>query len=447
MRFAKSLKRDLVPKDWIRVEFYTHRVKALSCRGYWDFSRMSLVDSKIFQAIAARYRGHQPFLPNLRDLNWNGDETVYSYMSLFLNPQLTALQFCAPSYPNNPSPTLIESISTKCPHIRNLGVSFAYKAQRPDLFAPVSHLIGHIPVLEYLHCGFPLSPATIVHLSRLSTLTDMHLSDHPFAIIRSLVGEASVAPFSSLVNLAIAGWDGPSLIQLLRMMTLPQLKNLTIRLNHPSTFMEDQNASFLSVYHPAVFQEYLPSSVDDSDLMHIFHAICDSCSSGLPSFMIRLWPWRKHPPNSPPMIFRPLLRLTGLTFLNVHDVRGFEFDDATIREIASAWPSLQHLQTNNRHVVDSKVTLRGFSDLLEGCSQLNELWINISVFAVDVKVFRNARGIPNTSVKTLDLGYSRAEDDVLKTDMADIFALLCPCLTYFHVVPKDGSRDAWSMLE
>jgi hypothetical protein len=79
---------------------------------------------------------------------------------------------------------------------------------------------------------------------------------------------------------------------------------------------------------------------------------------------------------------------------------------------------------NSRHMVHHKVTLHGLSDLLHRYSQLKALCINVSLLADDVKAFRSAGVVPNTSIRGLDLGYSMAEYDVLGVDVEE-FSLAC----------------------
>ncbi|KIM82797.1 hypothetical protein PILCRDRAFT_7701 [Piloderma croceum F 1598] len=160
------------------------------------------------------------FPPCSFDLTWDGDTEVYSYMSSFLGSQLTKLSFCVPDISTTFSPAAVASIKATCPLLRNLWIDSTYKAPRPDLFAPVSDVIAHLSVIENLTCGFPLSPTSILCLSRLSTLKYMRFFDHPIAITRSLIAgdDPSTAPFSHLTSLTILGWDGLSLVQLLRTM-------------------------------------------------------------------------------------------------------------------------------------------------------------------------------------------------------------------------------------
>jgi hypothetical protein len=116
-------------------------------------------------------------------------------------------------------------------------------------------------------------------------------------------------------------------------------------------------------YYPPIFKKYLPSAVNDSDLMENFQAVSDSCHFSLRSLIMRIYPSLRYPPISPPVVLSPLLRLKGLISLSVHDVRGFHFDDTTIRDIVFAWPPLRCLATNNRHMVHSSRPFRPFAQV------------------------------------------------------------------------------------
>lgn len=405
---------------------------------------MGFVDPQIFQALALRYRKVSSFLPSLFHLGWDADKLVYPYISLFLGPRIIKLSLCVPRLPNIPSPDVIASIKERSPFIRHIWINQPYQVYRHDLIAPVSDVLEQLSVIENLTCGFPLRPGTIRHLSRLPTLKYMHLFDHPLAIMRSLDIDhgISTSPFPHLTNLIIKGWDGPSLVQLLKTITLTCIRTLEITLNEPSVFGEDGNHFSLSEHHPSVFKGYQPSTINDLDLIRIFETLRDRCSHMLISLSIRLDPSPRHPPNSPPMVIRPLLWLTGITHLYVHNLRGFDLDDAAVQDMASAWPSLQCLFTNNRHVLQPKVTLLGFSDLLQKCRQLDELVISIYVSSSGITDVTAGEPVPNTSIRILDLGYSVAEEDVDQRKLTKLVNDICPKLHDFHVAPKIN-REAW----
>jgi hypothetical protein len=410
---------------------------------------MALVDCHIFEAIAERYRGSLPFLPNLRRLEWDGDAAVYSYISLFLGPQLAHLTFCALNYEGSPSADGVLSIKLKCPFIRKLRVHYAYKAERPDLLASVSDLVGHAASLEDIYCAFPLAPATIVNLSRHPTLKTMRLFDHPLAIVRSLTDAdggfiSAPPPFFNLTSAEFESWDGQSTVQLIKAFkTSTHLHVLTIRSNEPVAFTEDHNYTSLSTYYPSLFRDYHPSSISDLGFSDLFSAICSSFPH-LRSLRIHIWPPRRHPPNSPPAVFRPLYPLRSLTSLDLSAIRGFELDDEVINDMGSAWPSLRHLVMNNRHLLRPKLTLRGLAHLLHSCSRLKTLWISISVFVHDLSILKTDPPKPNRDIRDLDLGYSTAEEGVSADELGGVLKGLCPGLYYFHVVPKVGSREAWN---
>jgi hypothetical protein len=433
----KNLTRSLNPDDWTRVDFHAPRVKVFSA-----FRGRAFVDPEIFQALALRCHGDSPFLPRLYDLCWVADKPVYSYISLFLGPRITKLWLGG----KIPSPDVITSIKERCPFIQNLQIYRDLRVYQPDLIASVSDVLGQLSVIENLTCRFPLRPATIRHLSRLSTLKYMHLFDHPLAITNSLNvdSEISTSPFSHLTNLIIEGWDGLSLVQLLRILTLTHLGTLEIMLNVPSHFNEYGNHLSLSEYHPSVFKRYQPSTIDDLDLTLIFETLLDRCSHMLNSLSISECPRDYHSPISPPVVIRPLLHLTGLTHLKVRDIRGFYLDDAIVQEMASAWPSLQYLCTNNRHAEQPNVTLLGFSDLLQKCPQLTELSISIYASATDIAAVMAREPVPNMSIRTLDLGYSEAEEDVDPRKLVELLSDICPKLDCFLVVPKNRNREAWN---
>lgn len=95
-------------------------------------------------------------------------------------------------------------------------------------------------------------------------------------------------------------------------------------------------------------------------------------------------------------------RLLSLSYVlpafDVMTFRHFDIDDDIIREMISAWPLLQTLKMSRSRRIASPVTLLGLSDLLQGCTQLKELYISMCVSAHEVKALINARAVPNRSI-------------------------------------------------
>lgn len=435
------MKRRLVSEDWARVEFYASRVKVLR---YFDnviYRPRTSINPEILQALALRDCENSPFLPVLLDLHWDGDISIFSYMSSFLGPRLARLSLCIPSG-LNAGPAVVSSIQTKSPFLRSLFVECTYNEYRD-----VSD-VTNLSKLENLTCGIPLSSTSILHLSRLSTLKDLSLVDHPLVIIRSLNVDdrTSAPPFVHLTSLAIRGWDGPSLIQLLRVIISPQLRRLSITLKYSTNFPNDRDIRALLECHPSVFQDYQPTAVDDFDLIQIFEAVCDSCTS-LCTLLINGNPLGFPEPSvSPPNVIRPLLRLTSLTNLDVREARAFDLNDDMLHEMGSAWPSLRCLHIGDMSMEFPRVTLRGFSNLLRRCSQMEQLSIVISVSPDDAKAVLGAGIIVNESMRRLDLGHSKAEDGVDPVMLAGAICGLCPNLFYLYVSPTSGSREAWNVI-
>jgi len=297
-------------EEWARFEFYARRVRVLSC----EYEGDSSIDDEMFKALVGHFQ-ESPALPNLRDLRCFQNATIHSYMWLFLAPTLAHLLFY-PCSNRSPSPAVVASAKAARPSLRMLHILPDNVEYSRDLFAATSELIGSLYALESLRCRFPLTPATILHLARLSTLTDINLFDHPHAIVRSLAGTSTPA-FAYLTTLRIRAWDGPSTVELLRVLCIKRLNNLRITFCNPSAF--ENSLPSLKEYHPSAFTGYHPSLPDDSELAQIFAAACTH--SNLQSLSIDQLAARRHSSLTSPDIIRPLFSHRNLTSLHIDTIR------------------------------------------------------------------------------------------------------------------------------
>jgi hypothetical protein len=386
----------------------------------------------MFEALADHFQG-SAVLPNLRYLSCYKDAVVNKYMGLFLAPRLIRLLF-TPSIYNSPSPAAVESIKTACPNLRNLEIhSDIFFPLFPDgLLTPMSTLIGSLSALESLHCSFPLSPAAILHLSRLPSLKEVNLFDHPHAIVRSLAGTSAPA-FAHLTTLAINAWDFPSTAHLIRALYLKKLKNLKIILYWPLALVHFE--ALLKLYHPHAFNNYQSGWPDIDGLSQVFTAIQASCD-GLKSLLIIPRTGKFTLLLSSPDIIAPLFSLRNLTWLWMGDICQYDLDDAILKKMANAWPLLRIFDFHvGRQDFQPKATLKGLAAIISGCSQLREVYGAIYVSAVQTRDIDVKEYNSNGSVFELHLGASLVDDDVNLVELAEVFAILCPKLTHLGMKP------------
>jgi hypothetical protein len=443
LRKSLRLVHQPVAGEWDRFESYARRIKTLSCRsgsGWHGHRNFQIIEQLMSEALADHFQ-KSPVLPNLRRLYCYEGAMINKYMGLFLAPRLTRLLFC-PSTRSSPDPAVVESINTACPNLRTLDIrpelSFACDAH--SLLASASTLIRSLSALESLHCEFPLSPATIIHLSRLPSLTEVSMFDHPAATARSLAGISAPA-FAHLTFLAIPAWDGPSTANLLRALYLKNLEILNIIFYSPSDFRH--HGALLKLYHPHAFNNYQSRWLDSSGLSQVFTAIQASCD-GLQSLLTTSRRGAETTSRlSSPDIIVPLFSFRNLTSLRIDGVCQCDLDDVVLKEMANAWPLLQTLRCRVvRQNFQPKATLEGLAAIISGCSQLMEVYATIYVSAIqtsdiDVKEYNS-----NGSVWRLYLDTSLVDDDVNLVELAEVFAILCPKLTSFAMPPN----SLWSIL-
>jgi hypothetical protein len=441
LRKALRLVRRPVAGEWDRFESYARRIKVLAPSRIME-PLFQDIREEMFEALADRFQ-ESLVLPNLLHLSY-GDAKVNKYMGLFLAPRLTHLRF-SPSVCGSPDPAVIESINTACPNLRSLRIHFgrSFLHSRQDLLPSTSTLIGSLSALESLHCDFPLSPAAIVHLSHLSSLKKVNLFDHPHAIAQSLAGTSAPA-FAHLTSLVINVWDFPSTANLLRALYLKKLKHLKIIFYCPSDLVYFEAS--LKLYHPHAFNDYHSRWPDSDGLSQVFTAIQASCD-GLKSLSITLC--REEIPSllSTPNIIAPLFSLRNLTSLRINGPCQYDFDDAVLKEMASAWPLLQNFGFRVvRQDFQPKATLEGLAAIISGCSQLREVYAAIYVSAVQTRDINVQEYNSNGSVFILGLDTSLVDDDVNLVELAEIFATLCPKLRYLTMKPASVSKILQNLL-
>ena len=387
------------------------------------------IHEDVYQAFVHHFR-NRPAFPNLLHLVCEEDAKIHSYRSLFLSPRLMHLEF-HPPHCDDENKELITSVNAACPSLRKLRILADYTVDGSrGLFDPICQLVHGLWNLEYIECGFPLSPAAIVHLSSLPTLTHMSLSDHPRSIVRSLAGTSS--PFSHLVTLTIPAWDSQSVIELLNVLDLMHLKHLEIE------FTPFQRLEVPFGGYESAFINYQPTWPNSTDLAQLIAAVGAACSP-LKLQSLAIIPqeaeWFTLSLASPNII-RPLFSLKSLTSLTIDEICNYDFDDAFCGEVAGAWPLLQkfHARQTNK----PKVTLNGLTAILSGCAQLTNLCISISVSPFDVQSFYQRHGIYNQPI--LNLG---TDDNVERADLVNVFDILCPNFGFFYLSPHLVHLDKW----
>jgi hypothetical protein len=434
-----------VAGEWDRFESYAHRIKDLSCSSDWIEDRDSeIIEDEMFEALADHFQ-KSPVLPNLRHLSCHEGAGINKYMGLFLTPRLTHLLF-SPSTRSSPDPAVVESINTACPNLRNLEIrpSHFFSHRPRGLLTSTSTLIGKLSVLESLHCQYPISPAAILHISRLPSLKKVNLFDHPHAIASSLAG-TSVPAFAHLTTLVIKAWDCPSTANLLmiRALYLKKLKTLEIIFASSSDFRSFE--ALLKLYHPHTFNNYRLGWPDNDGLSQVFTAIQASCD-GLQSLLITSQRKDISFPLSPNII-APLFSLRNLTSLRIDSIPQCDLDDVVLMEMAIAWPLLRELRfCVTRRNFQPKATLEGLATIISGCSQLREVYAAIYVSAVQTRDIDVQEYNSNGSVFKLCLKTSLVDDDVNLVELAEIFAILCPKLGYLTIKPASLGRILRNLL-
>jgi hypothetical protein len=243
----------------------------------------------------------------------------------------------------------------------------------------------------------------------------VNIFDDPFDIA-SLAGTSAPA-FAHLTTLIINAQASPSTANLLRALYLKNLKSLEILFASPS-----------------------------NSLSQVFTAIQASCD-GLKSLVITSLRGKTKPFLSSPDIIAPLFSLRNLTSLQIDAICRYDLDDTVLKEMASAWPLLQKFHFHiTRQDFQPKATLKGLAAIISGCRQLREVHTRIYVSAVQTRDINVQEYNSNGSVFDLHLTTSLVDDDVNLVELAEIFAILCPKLTYLGMKPPSVRRILRNLL-
>jgi hypothetical protein len=401
-------------------------------------SEIDIVDDDALEALRDHLRG-APALPNLRSLECRRRTAIHYHLPLLLAPGLEHLTIHP--YDEDPnSPAMIASIQTTCPSLRVLEISVHSLGKVPRLLAPISQLVSSLWTLESLRCEFPLSPATICQLSRLSHLKVLDLADHPLAIVRSLAGIPN-PHFVHLTSLCVNAWDGPSTASLLHALHIPHLQHLKMKFTVPFHFQ--LKPSLLREYHPSAFLYHHPLSPTESDMKEVFTSVQMFCNpSELRSFSIIMGDSSSRLSYSPATI-RPLFYFRNLTSFYMDKKGDYDLDDDILMEMTVAWPMLSEFYFRISNAGPRNVTLNGLAAILSGCSQLKRLTIPISVLLQDVWHINANSGVCNTSVRFLTLMPCVMDLDVHRIELSELFAGLCPNLIHLEV---PLNQPAWKII-
>ncbi|KAF7335756.1 hypothetical protein MVEN_02231300 [Mycena venus] len=352
--------RPIVATDWDRPLVYTHRVKNLAMDYYFSDANL-----EILQALSLCCPGGVIF-PNLRTLNWPWPFFRFIPFRVFFPSTLQRIGLsCTRS---NTTMSLLSTLAISCPALRHFDISFHDSGTQDGNDAPTismcdnatSLFVCALQHIESLGMGVP-TVAALQHISQLPQLTSLELKGLP----TSLAASERLPPFTS-----------------------PYLHTLTLG---PSEI--DAATKFLRSFSEislTYFSFILKTCVSVAKIDAFFEAFRTACcETSLESFTLgnhaNIFP----PPESQKdyMITSRSLRILScfgnIKRLSILSPVGFDVDDATVAQLAVAWPRMESivLQTDLMDL-PSSMTLRALHSLAVHCPQLRSVGMEINACPV-----------------------------------------------------------------
>ncbi|KAJ6566445.1 hypothetical protein B0H19DRAFT_1257661 [Mycena capillaripes] len=321
-------KRIIVSADWERPLFYRHRVKSFTLDDDYFLDTLDFFDA-LSLCLPMQF-----IFPNLQKLHWMPQpETTFPHIRLFLAPQIKELTLGS-----------MENVSHLC-ILSNLTVQYPY-LMKIDIDTTLVEL--SIPLLSVFvkastHLQYLAAPGldveAIVHASSLTGLRTFELRRRHLEPMPPLRSCGTSVFFPSLTHLTTPTMeDAHMLLPSPVKRSLVRFRTYTIGSRNTALSRE------LYIWKDASFPTTL-----SPDQYHLYTVGGD--------------------------ILKPLLSFTNLvTVLLSHPV-GFDLDDSTIRDMASAWPRIQrlYLMAGSYHHVRSRVTLAGLYAFANHCPCLRGL--------------------------------------------------------------------------
>ncbi|KAH7906461.1 hypothetical protein BJ138DRAFT_1117553 [Hygrophoropsis aurantiaca] len=383
--------------DWKVFNKYAHRVRSLGGMAEENnqYAVTITISSEVLLALSCPPTS-SPLLPNLRSLTWNTlSPDCTPLFRLLLSPKITRLIFRLESarldcYANS----ALSVIGSVCPQISYFVLGRTKHARETEESVSVlSQLVESLQHLRTLEVN-AISGKAIAHLASLPSLTSVC-----FAI------DSSFVPYS--------------IKSALPPQPFPMLNTLTIRA--PGIIFVDALMRLMKI-SPTLIDVCAETNSEATRISRFFATLSNSCcTESLKTLRVQ-----EHPtslladiPDPNKWVLgvqdlRPLFRFTRLRAVRLELVSTFDIDNAAIEELAHAWPELTSLHINKDvgWKALSKITYHGLLTLLENCSKLSSLSIDIDLRSLEEMPVPRAcpcNGLSNKLIREMSLGNSRID--------------------------------------
>ncbi|KAJ7779701.1 hypothetical protein B0H16DRAFT_1710957 [Mycena metata] len=406
-----NLRRPIMPADWMRPQFYLHRVRTSMI-----MSPIRSSDIALLETIALCLAGECIF-PKLEVLlcEWYSDNiSPFQHIPLLLIPRVQVLALPVDTLSHM---SLLPTIALKCPSLKKV-----------DIFGPVPDSSA-IRIL-------------VKSLGRLESLKILSVDRRNLALLaglpnlRSLLLRNPTGPYAGVSHESTNETGG--------FPALEKLQFVTANLDTCSDILALASDSRLVSFATQWFQVETTK-----DIAGRFYTTLAEHSSRSSLRDITVFQPRSSPDVATAnqieayavgkVELRPLFRFTDLVSLSLAHPVGFDLDDSTILAMACAWPRLQTLSlqsTLTRHM-PSRVTLLGLHALAKHCPNLSELHMTLD--ATVVPEIPHDR-VVQTTLELLHVGASPVAEPLL---VAAFISGIFPKLPRVETLHDDIMMQYW----
>ncbi|KAJ6465557.1 hypothetical protein C8R47DRAFT_1155050 [Mycena vitilis] len=373
--------RPIVASDWDRLLKYAPRIKSLRV----DDKEPNLV--LFFEALRLRFPNDY-VLPNLQHLAWGYSSaasfgyarSVLPFIDLFLGPRISS--FGIARCERDAHYSILPDLVRKYPRLSTVAIGRrseddngdeeeddedsnedgATRAKEPvDPGPPIvdqlSAFVRELTHVQALVVGV-LDRAALIHLGELNTLK---ILDAQLPVSLSFPANMHRTLFSRLqfIKLEIDQGDIQGFTQLIRTWNNAPLGSFEIELTaeHRRNFTEPVFLQPVEEFHSLLGEHCQPDSLTkfSFDIPR---------AGGYDDFGTFVYPGR---------FLRSLFCFGKLTSVTIRVIDGFDIDDATVCDLALAWPCLRLLSLRSSGRAPPRATLRGLQALAQHCPELHTL--------------------------------------------------------------------------
>ncbi|OAX38269.1 hypothetical protein K503DRAFT_866266 [Rhizopogon vinicolor AM-OR11-026] len=392
-----EFQRAMTFDDWSIFCKYSHRIRSLHMR--WSSYR---VGTEIWGALGCPPFS-LPLLPNLTSLTWHARSEAFPCIRLFLTQKLTTLNINAyyPELKFSPSvQSILSCIPMLCPSVSHFDLQGRSGSGDTSIGLQCwSHLVSVKPG--------KISDAALLHLSNLPSLRELYLKLHLTPIAADTQKLLQYPAFSALHKLDI---------------TCESLAPL-------DAFFET-----LSIAPEILFVTIIFIAGEDSALPASISRISNACTYNALKHLRIIVDGMDGDSNTSvsAAVFQPLYAFRNLRELNFKVEYDVQLDDATLLQMAKAWPLLEELVIRGEYSASTphNITPNAFVSLLQHCPRLTSIGIALDWSDVDRRDISSEipyQGFSHNALSEADFGSSRIRH---VTGVAAFLSAIAPKLEY-----------------